>query len=195
MPDGTQERKRERKAIPSRVERTSVGCLIALAGYLAICVALYQTTAWRGWIVLAAPGIVVAVLRVIRELRDLLVLVEARRTLQARGISCLVVYSDSPTWHARIQEGWLPTLGCRAATLNWSARATWPRSLEVRLFRRFIDARTNYNPAVLVFRGLRRPTVFRFYYAFQQAKHGRTQYLDALEADLFRELGVDTPRQ
>ena len=194
MSDGTKERKRERKAIPPRIERTSVGCLIAVAAYLAICLALYQATSWRGWIAFAVPGIVVAVFRVIATLRDVLVLIEARRTLQADGISCLVVYSDSPTWRARIQESWLPTLGRRAVTLNWSARATWPRSLEVRLFRRFIDARTNYNPAVLVFRGLHRPTVFRFYYAFQQAKHGRTQYLDALEAELFQELGVDTPR-
>ena len=53
-----------------------------------------------------------------------------------------------------------------------------------------VRSRRNYNPAVLVFRGLRRPAVYRFYYAFQQAKHGRTQYLDALEAELFRELGV-----
>ena len=47
----------------------------------------------------------------------------------------------------------------------------------------------NFNPAVLVLRGLKRPLVYRFYYAFQHAKHGRTDYLERLERDLFEHLG------
>jgi hypothetical protein len=48
--------------------------------------------------------------------------------------------------------------------------------------------RVNFNPAVLVLRGRQRPHVFRFFYAFQQATHGRRQYLETLEAELFSEL-------
>jgi len=32
--------------------------------------------------------------------------------------------------------------------------------------------------------------VFRFYYAFQQAKHGHTQFLETLEAQMFSALDV-----
>ena len=90
-----------------------------------------------------------------------------------------------------VRERWLSRLGARAVTLYWSDRSSWSESLEVRLFRRFVDPEeANFNPAVLVLRGLRRPRVYRFFYAFQQAKHGRGEYLEALEAELYRELGL-----
>lgn len=127
---------------------------------------------------------------VINRLRSLSLLIEWRRVLAPRGVRCLVVYSESPTWQRHIEEVWLPRVGDQAVTLNWSARATWTHSLEVRVFKRFVDGRRNYNPAVLVFRGLRQPGVYRFYYAFQEAKHGRTEYTESLEAELFQELGV-----
>ena len=85
----------------------------------------------------------------------------------------------------RIRDSWLPRFGQQAVLLNWSERAHWPRSLEVRLFKHFVAAQQNFNPAVLVLRGAERPLVFRFFYAFQQAKHGRPQYLAQLEAELF----------
>jgi hypothetical protein len=60
----------------------------------------------------------------------------------------------------------------------------------VRLFREFCPGPRNFNPAVLVFRDLQPPLVFRFFYAFQEAKHGQSQYLEALEAQMFVALGV-----
>lgn len=113
--------------------------------------------------------------------------------LAPRGIRCLVIHSDSPTWQDHIRDTWMPRLGGRATSLNWSERNRWPNSLEVRLFRSFIEGRLNFNPAVLVFRGLRRPLVFRFYYAFQQAKYGRAQYLEALEAQVFQAVEREGP--
>jgi hypothetical protein len=70
--------------------------------------------------------------------------------------------------------------------LNWTERAHWRRSLEVRLFNHFIRSRQNFNPAVLVLRSFQRPLVFRFFYAFQQAKNGRPDYLTRLEEELFK---------
>lgn len=176
--------------MPPRLDATSAGCTGGLLGYLTLFFVLYWATGWWGWLVFAGPGILLLAWTVINGLRGLLLLAECRRAFEARGVRCLMIYSESPTWERHVREVWLPRLGKRAVTLNWSARASWRRSLEVRLFKRFVRSRRNYNPAVLVFRGLRRPAVYRFYYAFQQAKHGRTQYLDALEAELFRELGV-----
>lgn len=182
----TRERKRATKAMPPPMEPTSRGCALTLIAYVAACLALYWVTDASLFRTLALPGFLVLGVGVVRECRGRLLLAEARRVLQPRGIRCLVVHSDSPAWQDRIRDTWLPRLGNRAATLDWSERARWPDSLEVRLFRRFIEGRLNFNPAVLVFRGLRRPLVFRFYHAFQQARHGRPQYLEALEAQMFQ---------
>jgi hypothetical protein len=58
------------------------------------------------------------------------------------------------------------------------------------VFKRFCGQRHNFNPSVVVFRGLRAPLVFRFFYAFREVKAGRDEYLRRLEADLFEELGI-----
>src|SRR5262245_15474165 len=190
---GAKERKRALKAMPPRprIDAGSPGCVGALLGYLALCLSLYWATRSRWWLALAAPALLLQVGGVIGRVRDRIVLSESRRLLESRGIRCLVVYSESPTWEEYIRTAWLPRLGQRAVTLNWSERSSWPNSLEVRLFKRFIGpSGTAFNPAVLVLRGLQRPQVFRFYYEFQQAKHGRRQYLETLESELFDELGV-----
>jgi hypothetical protein len=191
-PTAASERRRARRAMPARGGQSVplLGCSLLVVGYLVLCLALYRTTSWRGWLTFAVPAVLLIIYGVFDRVRRVLLLLEARTVLQSRGVRCLVVYSDSPTWQQRVQEVWLPKLGERAVTLNWSGRATWPRLLEVRLFKRFVDGWRNYNPAVLVFCGLRQPAVYRFYYAFQQAKHGRRQYLEALEAELFRTIGV-----
>jgi len=187
---GTKERKRAIKAMPPRIELTSPGCAVAFLAYLATFLILYWKTGSPAWLALAAPGLLALVLAVVTQVRSVLLLAKSRRLLESRGIRCLVVYSESPNWEDHIRNTWLPRLGERAVTLNWSQRSTWPTSLEVRLFRQFIQSRYNFNPVVLVFRGIRRPHVFRFYYAFQQAQHGRRQYLQALETELFDELGL-----
>ena len=70
-------------------------------------------------------------------------------------------------------------------------RAQWRNSFEARLFRHFIREGINFNPAVLVFRGLRPPLVYRFYYAFKESKSGRVEYLEQLESELFEHLPDD----
>jgi hypothetical protein len=177
--------------MPARIDVESPGCVAAFLSYLVLCLSLYWATQSTWWLALAAPALLLLVVGVTNHVLGLILLAESRRLFESRGIRCLVVYSESPVWGDYIRTTWLPRLGPRAATLNWSERAAWPTSLEVRLFKRFIGSSwRNFNPAVLVLRGLRRPHVFRFYYSFQQAKHGRGQYLEKLESELFDELGV-----
>jgi hypothetical protein len=65
--------------------------------------------------------------------------------------------------------------------------------LAVCVFRHFCGTHWNHNPAVVVFRGLKQPYVYRFYEAFAQVKAGRPQYLEGLEADMFEAMGLDRP--
>lgn len=87
----------------------------------------------------------------------------------------------------------MPRLAGISATLNWSERSRWSRTLEVRLFRHFCGESSNFNPAVVVFRGYREPLVFRFYYAFHEAKIGRTHYLEELETSMLEALASTSP--
>jgi hypothetical protein len=188
---GTKERKRALEAMPPRIRAGwSPGCTGALLGCLVLGLSVYWTTGSWWWLMLAVPALLVLVVAVADQVLDVVVLAGARQRLAARGIRCLVVYSNSPTWEEHIRHTWLPRLGQCAVTLNWSDRSSWPASLETGLFKRFVRSRRNFNPAVLVLRGLRQPHVYRFYYAFQHAKHGRGQYLQALETELFDELGL-----
>ena len=185
------ERRRATRALPSSVEPTSLGCLVTACGYLVVSLWLYRWTGELIWLAIAAPGVLVAGAAALSALRGFMLLVETRRVLEPRGVRCLVVYSDSPVWQDHIRSTWLPRLGQHAVTLNWSERASWPPSLEARLFKYYLGSSGhNFNPAVIVFRGLRRPRLYRFFYAFHEAKHGRTQYLSALESELFGTLGV-----
>ena len=131
------------------------------------------------------PAAVALATVIAREVAGLLLLWECRRVLAPRGVRFLVVYSESPNWEERIRNNWLPRFGHAAVVLNWTERARWPSTLEVRLFKHFIKASYNFNPAVLVLRGFERPLVFRFYYAFKQARAGRPDYLSKLENELF----------
>ena len=171
--------------MPPRIDAQSPGCLVAVLVYVSICAALLWLTHWWFWAALAIPAALVLAIVVIRELRGRALLAEAQWRFARRDVHFLVVYSDSPAWSAHIRNTWLPKLGETAVVLNWTDRAQWAQSLEVRLFNHFINARLNFNPAVLVLQGLERPLVFRFFYAFQQAKHGRTEYLNELEEELF----------
>ena len=44
---------------------------------------------------------------------------------------------------------------------------------------------TNFNPALILLRGLRHPYVYRYYYAFRDAKHGNMEALRRLETHMF----------
>jgi hypothetical protein len=128
---------------------------------------------------------------VARYLYGVVLLVIVRLRWTRRGVRCLVVYSESPAWHDHIRTGWLSRIGDVATVLNWSERASWRSDLSVRLFRQFCGEWRNFNPVVVVFRGLRQPYIFRFFYAFQQVKAGRRHYLETLEAQMFEALGSD----
>jgi hypothetical protein len=189
--EGTTEAKRRRRAVPGAVSSSAgAGCFWGVVACAVACGVAYRQTHWRGWLVPAAFAVAIVVVVLLRALWGVAVLLGARATLTRRGVRCLVVHSNSPNWDTHIASHWLPRLGPIAATLNWSERASWDRSIEVRLFRHFVEARRNFNPAVLVLRGLRPPLVFRFFYAFREAKAGRPQYLQTLEEQLFRALDV-----
>jgi hypothetical protein len=189
---GTREAKRIRKAAPPALsEPVPLGCLGSLAVCLAACIALFVQTKWAGALVLGvlpAWGLVgIAVWYLYGVI--LLAIVELRWA--RRGVRCLVVYSDSPAWHEHIRTGWLSKVGDKAIVLNWSERASRRSDLRVRVFRRFCGERRNFNPSVVVFRGLRQPYVFRFFEAFQQVKASRREYLETLEAQMFEALRLD----
>jgi hypothetical protein len=182
------EQERAQKAAPSAEARRAWGCDAAMLALAAVCVWLYSVTSWRWWLVPSALIGVVFAYAICNRLYEVGLLMSARQRWAPAGVRCLVIHSDSPVWSEYIQAEWFPRLSSVARWLNWSQRATWRSSLEVRLFRQFCFARFNYNPSVLVFRGLRAPLVFRYFYAFHEAKHGNRQCLEALEAEMFAAL-------
>ena len=174
--------------MPPPLDARSPGCFVAIVLYVVTCGLLFRWTGWWISAVLAAPAIVGLGTVLSRELRGLLLLVAARWKLEARGVRFVVIYSESPNWETHIRSIWFPRFGRTAALLNWTERAQWQPTLEVRLFNHFVKSWRNFNPAVIVLRGFRRPLVYRFYYAFHYAKAGRTDYLNKLEAELFEHL-------
>ncbi|MBZ5727735.1 MAG: hypothetical protein LAP87_22405 [Acidobacteriia bacterium] len=101
----------------------------------------------------------------------------------------LLVYSDSPVWHAYIEQQFLPYLGRRAVVLNWSERNRWGISLG-RVAFRFFGGRREFNPLAVVFRPFRRTQTFRFWAAFRDMKHGRPELLQTVEHRFFDRIGV-----
>lgn len=189
--EGTQEAKRRSKAVPDPLVTTiPAGCFVLAGVYLAACTAWFLATRSATPVALAVPAVLLLVLALLMFLKGRALLARAQVSWAGRGIRCLIVHSDSPIWQEHIAERWIRRIGPRAVTLNWSERATRKGSLEFEVFRWFSGTDHNFNPAVIVFRGLRRPLVFRFFYAFHEAKVGRTQYLEQLEKQMFEALGV-----
>jgi hypothetical protein len=188
---GTQEAKRRSRAVPSATDSgTARGCLYVLLVHIMICSFWYLRSGSFFPVVVGVPAVVVLAFGFAYFLYGRLVLSRVAAEWAPRGVRCLLVHSNSRLWEGRIASHWLPRLGDRAVTLNWSERSTWPASLEVQVFKSFCSAQRNFNPAVVVFRGLREPLVFRFYHAFREASIGRSQYLDEQEKRLFDSLGV-----
>jgi hypothetical protein len=172
--------------MPPRVEQPRIGCLVTSALCLVMGGCLLWITGWpRVGLGLAVIAVVVIGSYVTARMNRARLLRECQRVYDPRGIRFLVVYSESPTWEAHIRASWLPRFGEQAVVLNWTNRARWEPSLEVRLFKSFMQSERNFNPAVLVLRNTDAPLVYRFFYAFQQAKNGRPEYLARLEAELF----------
>ena len=185
---GTRETKRWDRAASPPIEGRHYGVLITLF-------ALAALPGWWFWSTGRVISLMIALLFALpltialgREAYGCALIAAASRAWVRGGIKCLVVHSNSPLWADHIRTKWLPRTGKAAVLLNWSERATWRPSLSVRVFNHFCGRTHDFNPAVVVFRGFRRPLVFRFFYAFQEAKHGRTRYLESLERDLFAAL-------
>ncbi len=115
----------------------------------------------------------------------LVVLVLLWLTWSTRGISMLVVYSNSPHWQDYFEKGFLPIVGRKAKVVNWSDRSRWPLSstFKVSVFGLF-KGEKEYNPMILFFRPLHWPKIFRFYRPFHDARHGKTASLQKLESEL-----------
>jgi len=104
----------------------------------------------------------------------------------AKGVRAIVITSPSPHWQQYIDQKWAPRLAPVAKIVSWKSRGG---SLEHRLWRHFTHLPTY--PGVLVLRGLRHPTVYPFYLAFEALKHGDGDPLAAMEQELSEELGID----
>jgi hypothetical protein len=188
---GTQEAKRRRRAVPDPEPDRLLRILVVIALiYLGACLAWRAATRSLLPIVLAVPAVLGLWKAIARHLHGSDLLSRVRKEWAPRGIRCLVVHSRSQTWSMHVRSRWLPRLGSSAATLDWSERSTWPpESLEAQVFKQFCGSYRNFNPAVVVFRERKPPLVFRFFYAFQEAKGGRHSYLDDLEKQMFEALG------
>ncbi len=165
----TQESKRRRKAMPEPIERTnSLGCLASIILYVAVCAGVFALTSWPAALAFTVFGVFALGVVALRYLYRLTLLVIVQRKWSRHGLRCLVVYSNSPTWESHIRQAWLSRIGDNAVLLNWSERQSWPGGLAVRVFRAFCSRWRSYNPAVIIFRGLKQPYVFRFFERFSR---------------------------
>lgn len=170
-----------RKPIPSPEGRfVGFGGIAALLVAAPAFVGILFTGRW--WVTVSAIPLVLYMLYSGYGILLLLLAWNRQRHDNIRG---LLIYSNSPNWQAYVEEHWIPKLGNQVAVLNWSERATWPKSLDVRIFWYFGHQDENFNPIVIGFRGLRYPLIFRFYHAFRDAKHGRAESLHDLEQEMF----------
>jgi hypothetical protein len=105
-----------------------------------------------------------------------------------RGKNILFVYSDSPIWKDYMTQQVLPLMEERAIVLNWSERTKWRKlSLPVRVFHSIGGGR-EFNPMVILFRPLSPARTFRFWSAFREWKHGKTEAVERLRNELFLQL-------
>lgn len=165
-----------------------IAAVVALAGTTISEIVLRRRSLWMA--PLALPFVLIAGYWVFGRLLLLSALLRLRR----RKVDGVLVFSDSPKWRPHIEREWLPVLRDRFVVLNWSERARWPRTVPVLIWKHFCAGYgapgRNFNPAVLVLRGLRHPRVYRFYPWFQAAHVGEREGLEELERMLFSELGL-----
>jgi hypothetical protein len=101
-----------------------------------------------------------------------------------RGKDTLFVYSESPIWKEYMTQRVLPLVEDRAIVLNWSERSRWRKwRLTQQVFYSFGGYR-EFNPMVIMFRPLRRAQLFRFWSAFKDWKHGRSEAVERLQNEL-----------
>jgi hypothetical protein len=143
----------------------------------------------RWALILALP----LVLYLLYLLHGMMLLVGAWICWRGTPVKGILVWSDSPIWRAYIEQTWLPYIAEHVVLLNWSERKRWRWSLAVLIHRRFGigDDNFNYNPMLIIFRGLRYPYVYRYFHAFRDAKHGNTAALRKLEGHMFDQLRIE----
>ena len=100
----------------------------------------------------------------------------------------LIAYTASPHWQEHIEQQWLTRWASRAVALNRSA-PNWKQRPEAELWRR-MAGRSEHTPVAVVVPPDRSPSIFRFYRAFQDSKHGKHAALLALERELENALPV-----
>lgn len=115
------------------------------------------------------------------------------------GKRMLLVYSDSPNWKEHIENSLLPIVRDYAVVLNWSKRSSWDikrKPLEVKVFQHWTDVSVfksegrrrwegeNFNPIAIVFMPGGKVEVLRFWKAFKDHKHGKSESLEKLEKKL-----------
>lgn len=110
-----------------------------------------------------------------------------------RGRYILFVYSDSPIWSGYIKQEILPRITNNAIILNWSERKKWGSSLAVLAFKHFGGYR-NFNPLALIFRPFHFNKEFRFYEAFKDFKHNKTEKLEHMKTDFFKAIDQNQKR-
>ena len=102
-----------------------------------------------------------------------------------QGIHLLFVYSNSRQWKEYIEKEILPQLPEQKIVLNWSERRMWdPRSLPTRVFYQF-SGNEEFCPIAMIFWPRQAPNIFRFYRAFKDLNHGKSEPLRKLQAQLF----------
>lgn len=98
----------------------------------------------------------------------------------------LLVYSDSPNWKEYIDKNWIPKIGNRVTTLNWS-ESNQPgkeKSLESKIHLRFSPPK-GYVPMIIFFNKKGPPQVISFHKAFLNFKHEKDYLLKKKEKQLF----------
>jgi len=121
-------------------------------------------------------------------LHEKILLVIAKHKTDFENIFGILVTSDSPNWKQYIEDTWIPKFGNSIVILNWSEHKRWRRDIYTSIFYKFIGDRHNYCPSIVLLNGLKQPLVFRFFYAFRDARHGNKNALIELEERLFGEL-------
>ena len=173
-----------KRPTPSPDPKSKVGCLsvAALIGVFGIAI---STKYNKYWPILFTLPILIMLFQIIDAK---LLLSAGMKRVRTKHIHGVLVTSDSPNWKEYIENKWVPRIGSSLEILNWSAHTTWKRTVYTRLFYKFVGTRENYCPSVVLLCDLKEPLIFRFFYAFRDAKHGNMEALDKLEQRLFEEL-------
>ncbi len=172
---------------PDPVPRT--GCFLAalFLAVIGIGIGSAAETGFVAWTLIFASPVMVMILFLLYE-KTLLAI--ARHGSDFQNIFGVLVTSDSPNWKQHIESRWIPRFGDSVVILNWSEHKRWRLSVYTLIFRRFVGAEHNYCPSIVLLNGLKQPLVFRFFYAFRDAKHGNRSALEELEERLFSELNA-----